>query len=528
MVQPVFQKIDTVYAFSVYDEHHNLIYSKYNFNFDKYLTDNSSELSSTSTKSQIFYHFLMKNNTDLNKPFSVKNELINYFLQMTPEIINYHEHYGYCASLNYMQSVDPLDVANSNTIFNNQFELVEYSNDALRRLQDYIYYENFLTFYTKYNFDFNTYKLDFNVWGTSKLSVFTDFVFRTQYLNNSIIGAYGYGSPIDSFKKYFIQTYPNFEKYLLTYSVTSIYQRVYNSYPNIIWTEYGLNNPNLSKLNVPELQEQFISYGQFEQLIVTFNQPINKDINNKINSLVTITTSSDEGTGFLYTGSSLNIVNGKIQAYVVTAYHLISDSLNKNSFFGTVNYFDPIANKQINNKLQFKVIGFDIFSDILVGLYDPKLDYNIQFNSDLNVESMPTIDIDGTYYPLKNDEVFTIGNIGEIDTNVIIQGKIMNNKYRGDYSSTFVLGIPEAYLINFYIEGGMSGSPIYHPGSNHCIGMIVGVLGNNSQYTVATSGFYLSAVAFNAVSRWYTYGPLYDLTNITTLNFFIKDSFPKK
>jgi hypothetical protein len=74
----------------------------------------------------------------------------------------------------------------------------------------------------------------------------------------------------------------------------------------------------------------------------------------------------------------------------------------------------------------------------------------------------------------------------------------------------------------------MSGSPIYHPGSNHCIGMIVGVLGNNSQYTVATSGFYLSAVAFNAVSRWYTYGPLYDLTNITTLNFFIKDSFPKK
>jgi hypothetical protein len=58
--------------------------------------------------------------------------------------------------------------------------------------------------------------------------------------------------------------------------------------------------------------------------------------------------------------------------------------------------------------------------------------------------------------------------------------------------------------------------------------MVVGSVGKNAQYTVALSSFYLSATASNAIGRWYTFGPLYDLRNVNVLNFFIKDSYPKK
>jgi len=386
----------------------------------------------------------------------------------------------------------------------------------------------------------------------TKLSVFTDFVIRTQYLNKSIIGSYGYGKPTDSFKKYFIQTYDNFENYLLKNSVTSIYKRVYNSFPNILWYQYADNNPELSDLTETELQEQYISYGQFELLIINFIQVINYNVNKIIRSLVTVNSENQNSTGFLYNGNNYNIVNGEIQVYLVTVYSVISNSLNKNIIFGTIDYFDEVSQIQVNCKLAFKIIGYDIYTNVLVALYDPNLDYNIQFNSDLNIKTIPRINIDGLSNPLKNSSVYAMGNIGEIDTNDVISGKLMNNRYRGNYHNTFFLGFPESYLINFNIEDGFFGAPVFIENDYYranlsfdkfivsetrvkgtrvrddCIGMIIGSIGDNLQYTVALSGFYLSAVVNNAISRWYNYGPLYDLKNINLLNFFIKDSYTKK
>ena len=525
---PIYQQINTNYAFAVYDDDHKLVYTKYNFNFDLYTSDHSTELSSLSTKSEVFYHFLINDNTDLYYPFSVRDDLKKYFFPINEEIVNYHEYYGYCTALNYMQSVSPVNAISADIILKNQFELIPYSDDSVRRLQDYIYYDSFLIFYTKYNFDFDTYKSDFNVWGNSKLSVFTDFVLRTQYLNYSVIGGYGYGKPIDSFVKYFIQTYDNLQQYLLTYCVTSIYKRVYNSFPNIIWEQYALDNPNLINLSVDQLQQQYISFGQFELLTITFYQNNNQEVNLKTRSLVTINSANKECTGFLVNGSTFRVVNDVIQVYIVTVYHVISSSVNRNTFFGTVNYFDENINQQITRKLAFKVIGYDIYSDVLVGLYAPELDYNKQFNSDLKVESLPTLEIDGMTYPLKNEEVFAIGNIGNDDTDIVIQGKLMNNKYRGNYSDTSIFGLPEPYLIDFYSEFGLSGSPVFKQDNPNCIGIIVGVIGNQSQYTIATSGYYLAAIVGNTIARWYQFGPLYELMDINTLNFFIKDSFPKK
>ena len=530
---PVYQQKDTVYSFAVYDDG-ILAYSKYNFNFDLYQADFVGELPSSPTKSDIFYDFLIRNVTDLNKPFSVHLNLVKYFNPINPEIQKYHDTYGYCASLNYMQSVNPTGIVSSDVIFEQQFQLIAYSDDSVRRLQDYIYYENndedpdFDLFYTKYNFDFDTYKRDWNVFSIKKLAVFGDFVIRTQYLNNTIIGAYGYGPPSDSFKKYFIQS-DGLKEYLLKYSVTSIYPRVSNSYANINWNQYKALNSDLLYPTVPELKEHYLHYGQFEQRPITFHSQANSEISEKTHATVSVLEDGGgSASGFLYSGSSYSIVKGKKQVYLVTCYHVIAHSQNKNSINASVNYFDSIQNKQVTHQLAFLIIGYDIFSDVVVGLYDPTLDYNIQFNSDFHINGVPVIDIDGMANPQKNDSVYAIGNIGKIATNVTIEGKLMDNQYRGDYSTTFVLGIPDSYLINFNVEPGISGSPIFQDGNNNCIGMIVGTIGEKSQYSMGLHPFYLSAIAFNAIEKWYAFHRTFANYSIKTLNFFIKDIFQKK
>ena len=464
----------------------------------------------------------------VKKPFSVLSDLVKYFNPITPEIQKYHDTYGYCPALNYMQSVNPTGIVSSDVILDQQFQLIAYSDDSVRRLQDYIYYDEFSIFYTKYNFDFDAYKKDWNVFSIKYLPVFTDFVLRTQYLNHTIIGAYGYGKPIDSFKKYFIQS-AGLEEYLLKYSVTSIYTRVSNSYPNIDWNQYKALNSDLLYPTVPELQEHYIEYGQFEQRVIPFISTANSVITGKTRAVVSVLQNGGgSASGFLYTGSSYNTVNGATQVYLVTCYHLIASSEDKNSINATVNYFDSMQNKQVTDQLAFRIIGYDMFTDVMVGLYDPTLDYNIQFNSGLNIDGIPAIDIDGMVNPQKNDSVYTIGNIGDLATNIVIEGKIMDNKYRGDYNTTFVLGIPDSYLINFNVESGISGSPIFQDNNDNCIGMIVGNVGSKTQYTVALSGYYLSAIAFNAIEKWYTFLKIFPVYNINTLNFFIKDAFQKK
>ena len=524
---PIYQNKDTVYSFSVY-ENQVLAYSKYTFNFDSYLLDYADKMLPNPSKSTIFHHFLLNNDTDLNKPYSVKDELKKYFNPMNNDVINYNEKYGYSFSLNYMFSVNPIGYANSDTVFEYQFELVEYSNDALRRLQDYIYYDDFLIYYTKYNFDFNTYKNDWNVHSYNKLLAFTDFALRTQYLNNTIIGAYGYGEPRDDFKKYFIQS-SGIQDFLLKYSVTSIYAKVYNSFPNIDWDNYKRLNPDIPFDTIDGLQEYYIRDGQFEERPVTFIQAINYNVYEKTQSIVSI---EGGGTGFLYNGSTYNIVGGKKMVYLVTCYHIIEDLENKNVINASVNYYIESSNEQISKKLAFTIIGYDLFFDILVGLYDPDLDYNKEFNSNLDIENVPTLNIDGTSFLKKNSNVYTIANIGKIDINVLIEGKLMNNSYNGSYNSTFVLGTPESFLINFYTQGGTSGAPLFQENNDNCIGMIVGRTGSKNQYTIALSNFILSQLTYNALEKWYLFKRYFSIFRtdnyFIALNFFIKNIFSKK
>ena len=519
---PIYQQKNTMYAFSVY-ENQQLVYSKYSFIFDYYLLDYIDKLPPNPSKSDIFYHFLINNDTDLNKPFSLKDEFKKYFYPMTDAIINYNEKYGYSGGLNYMQSVAPNDVISYDTIVENQFELIEYNEDSFRRLQDYIYYKDFIIYYTKYNFDFNSYQADWNIWSKNKLLPFTDFAFRTQYLNNTIIGSYGYGDPTEPFKKYFIQ-FSGLQDFLYKYSVTSIYTKIYNSYPNIDWIEYKKQNPDIPYDTIPQLQDYYLEYGQFEIRPVSFDQPINKNVYEKTRSIVTV---EGNGTGFLYNGSTYNIVNGEKKVYLVTCYHIIEDIQNKNVINASVNYIDD-NNEQISKTLAFTIIGYDLFYDLLVGLYDEKLDYNKQFNSSLNIDNIPSINIDGTSFLQKNETVYTIAHIGQTDSNVVLEGKLMDNNYKGNYSNTFFLGMPESFLINFYSEGGTSGAPLFQENNNNCIGILMGSIGEKNQYTIALSNFYLSFLAYNALEKFYTFTRLFPVYNIIAFDLFVKEIFSKK
>jgi hypothetical protein len=544
---PVYQSLYDYYFFSAFDLNGNLQYTKYNFNFQLYKDDFITEIidayqQSEPIDSEVFHHFLIKNQSNLYKAFTVKNELTKYFNTITPETTAYINKYGFSFKVNYQYIVAPPTDNTEYETFENQFELVEYSTNDVRRLQDYICYTA-TKMYTKYNFDFELYKKDFNIHFTNKLPIFTDYLVRNQYLNGSVVPGFGVGYPAPAFEKYFIQTMKNasgntvsnynfLQNYLITNSVTSIYTRVTNSFPNIDWNAYVTSNRDLNYRTMTQFREHFLVNGQFEQRTVPFgDNNYNETLQSKINSIIKVSSDDNQGTGFLFNGGVNSGINGVSQLYLVTCYHLIRDSPNQNTIFASVNYIDvsKADPEQVCRQLQFKIIGYDIFSDVLVGLYDENLDYNKAYNSNLDISKTPTLSIDGMSYIRKNEEVYTIGNIGTFDSNTILSGKLMNNAYNCDYNSTFYLGSPGSFLIQFNSEKGLSGSPIFKKNTNECIGMINGSVGENGKYTVSISNFYLSAIVNNSISRWFTYGPRYEeLKDYSSLSFFTGDSFPKK
>jgi hypothetical protein len=80
-------------CFAVFDPTtKKLLYSKYNFDFDKYKTEKNLP---TTNKNTLFHNFLVNNETNLWKPFSVKEDLKKYFLSITQEIQDYFDDINY-------------------------------------------------------------------------------------------------------------------------------------------------------------------------------------------------------------------------------------------------------------------------------------------------------------------------------------------------------------------------------------------------------------------------------------------------
>ena len=168
---------DKLFNFLIF-ENNNLIYSKYNFDFDLYASNininNTSDTSDTSnTKINIFSDFINRNGSTLDKPTFIKPEFKIYFKPITDSIINYIAKYGIFHSIwfNYINQIIPLD-----QIELNQFDLIEYPD--YYRIQDFVHITYANNGLTKYNFNFELYASDFGLPIINKLFIFTDFIFR--------------------------------------------------------------------------------------------------------------------------------------------------------------------------------------------------------------------------------------------------------------------------------------------------------------------------------------------------------------
>jgi len=427
----------------------------------------------------------------------------------------------------------PSTYASVNQLIDHQFNLIVYSDDQIRRLQDYVLIDS-VNVYSKYNFNFTTYSNDWHVWG-NKLVVFTDFTVRCVYLNNIIVKAYGYGFPPANFQKYFIQD-SKLKLYLNNYSVISVFKNVDKSFYNIDFVKYGTINSDLKSLNnnIDLLKNHYLTYGQFENRVIPFinvSIPIN-DINQ---SIVTVTTNGISSSGFLFKGSNeYSSFNGSIDLYLVTCYHLIQSNPNKNVFKASVIINNANGNygETITRILEFKIIGYEIYADICVGAYDKTSDYNTIFNSDLDISIISTLDILLDTPINRGEVVSTVGNLSNDNNLVFMQGAIMDTKHVGSFKSKYVLGMPDSLQLDIRPTHGMSGSPVLKGNVSkgeklHCIGMINSSCGYKDQYTLAINGFYLNSIVSNIIGNWFTYRPLYT-DNIIRYNFLIKDGFPKK
>ena len=498
--------------FSAYNEQtKELIYSKYTFNFDLYASDFHLI---NKTKLEIFDDFLIRNQFDYGKPTVVLEKLKKYFYPMTQKVINYNNYYASCVHSGYFNIQGLNTFVSNKELLENQFDLFYYNDTQIRRLQDYYYVDNQDNIYSKYNFNFHLYSLEFNVYA-NKLITFTDFVYRTLNLSGNILGTRSYGDP-GILKKYFIQS-ADLNNYLVNYSVNCIFNNSNKSLNNIDYKYYS-ELANIQEESLENIKENYIRKGQFIQYELKFIYP---ELNNiqKIIKSVGVVNTGNIGAGFLYTH-----YNNPNLIYLITCNHLIT-SANLETFRASFELFD-YTNESITTSAEFKVIGRDIHSDVLVGLFDPELSYNKVFNIDLTPYKKLKIDINSILRI--GDEVDVIGHIGRLDNRTFLNGKIMDPNFTGSFIENSYI-IPNSVLVDLHINEGISGSPLFLSKNNELSvsGIINGKVGNNQQYTVALNPFILQSVISQIIENYSIYSKYYK-TDLVSLSNSIKLGLPQK
>ena len=521
--------IKNILYFSIFDsETKKLKYSKLNFKFDLYRKDYKL---ANLPKLDVFIHFLKENNTyyqeepsfvDIKgdyvpsylKPTVLKENLIKYFSPMTEEIIAYNDKYAMTTHPGYMNLQDPAEYASITTLVKNQFELKYYRMYEIRRLQDFYYSDNDGV-YSKYNFNFSKYSEYFKVYGNN-LVVFTDFLSRTVFSSGSYIGAYGYGIPY-GFKKYFIkQSEKELIDYMSLYGVTSIWKNVsYKNEHSINFVNYAIEN-KLSTDNLEYIKEHYYRWGQFKQIKIEFITNELTSVEKNINSICTV-SSNRSATGFLFKNNDTDK-----NIYIVTCSHLI----DKNNLSTIMASFGIKNNerKNISTTAEFRIIGRDMFSDILVGVFDPLLPYNQTFKPDLTPYKAFRINQLSDYKI--GESVYTIGSIGFSDNNSLLKGDLIDPNYVGDFYPEST-NIPESLLMDLRSTGGISGAPIFKENNDsEVIGMMVGTI-KDGKYSVGITSFILDNLVTNIIARWDVYSKIYPNDPIK-LQYFTKKALTKR
>ena len=497
-----------------------LLYTKYNFKFDSYNNDFNLGLPITQKK-DIFMDFLKRNDTTFDKPYQVSQNLVKYFSPMTQKIIDYMNKYGYCNHPGYLNIHDPLGYISYDVLVEEQFDLIEYTDDQIRRIQDY-YWNADKKLNTKWNFDFNQYSKDLNVYG-SKLLIFTDFMVRCNILGNSPLGYIGYGT-YPPFEKYFIQS-SDLANYIIENGVTSAYSNVPKSLTNIDFLNYKKLNTGLNLFaTIEELKNHYLCYGQFERRIVPLLTNPLKAIDRVQPAIGTIFVGNSIGTCFLIKDQ---IADPNI--YLVTCYHIIGQSKKIDIVLGT---FEIKSDSRVPKTVTaaFKFVGYDQYTDIYLAVYDDKLDYNVSHN--VSLDMFTPLQIKLSQVVKRDDEVCVLANMG-FNTNMIcVSGQVMDPNYSGEFNNVNVLSPPDCILTNLSIVKGASGAPLFLGDANgykdlDCVGMINYKIKGNDAYSCSVNSFILSNLISNLIGKYTVFSVLFK-DDIQKLNYQLKNAIVKK
>lgn len=477
--------------FTVYNKTTRLpIYTRYNFDFVNYKI--YSNLSSNFSNILTFNKFLIENETNYSKPLTVKPNLVKFFKPITPKIISYLRNYGYTIHGGYPMFYLPSSYISPTVLIETQFIIdntTYYDDSQIRFIQDFHIEDKFEKMFTKYNFDFDKFSLDFNVWG-SKLQIFTDFISRCIKLGSGIIWAWGYLLP-EEFKKYFLDI-PGLKDYIINYGITSNLLDTYKN-PNMIdWASYAqLNNFN-PKTDITILKSHFYCIGQFEQRKFKFIvKPLTniQKIGNSVCSIYSVNNYGNDNiyNGFLYKRAGLNndnTFNNKI--YLVTTYNVIKNKENTSTLRASfsIDNNDKLS-EPITITAEFDIIGYDPIANILVAEFNPKAYYNIVNN--VNLSSYQLISISPDYNINYDEDVFLVGNLDNISLKSLFTGRVVNTTYNGDFSSDLFLTEADKMIIDIPNINNCTGSPVFvcnnisSSDNNYtCVGMIASYQNENT------------------------------------------------
>jgi hypothetical protein len=532
---PWMQRKGDFYLFSVYDSSNKtLLYSKYNFNFDSYSNDrNYNGL----TKNEIFYNFLIENQTDFWKPFTVLPQLQQYFLPITTTIQNYFDNYNFTL---YGENFNSLTTYfNAYTLMNNEFDLVYYDLfSETPNLCEFLERTPDNKIISKYNFNFDLYSSDYNTYG-SKLSIFYNFMMRIKFLSENVPKFIGFLNIPSKFFNYFYlddNSQTTLQTYLDNYSIFTCFPNVERCLNNINLIDYRqlINNTyNTTLTNDIETKMYFIKYGQFQKDNIPFILSKDSEINTLTKSVCSISSGNSFGTGILVEGTSeassdYYYYQGKKQVFLLTCYHIIKHE-SKNILYANCYY-----NSTKNIKLMFRIIGFDKFSDVCIAMYDDTLDYNKVFfpEEQWNIRTtLSLLKINSDLIQYLGQSIVIIGNPGMVDNSSYLEGKIMDHTYYGRFDETFVLGQPPNILSDLPLTKGYSGSPLFlrDPQDNllKCVGMANSVI-SNSIYSLGLSSHLFKRIYINAVSYWFGAVSRFGINDFQNIYLNIRDVAPKK
>ena len=135
--------------FNAYNETtKELEFCKFNFNFEKYKKEFKLM---DKTKLEVFDHFLYLNGWNHLQKTVVRQEFKQYFTPITSSMKFYNEYLGFCIHPGYTNPFEVNTYIPNEILVENQFELSYYTDQQVRRLQDYYFHDSNNNVYCKYN-----------------------------------------------------------------------------------------------------------------------------------------------------------------------------------------------------------------------------------------------------------------------------------------------------------------------------------------------------------------------------------------